>query len=434
MTTFNTIINILFSSISVFINMLAYNKLSRNSKFKLTIPRLLMIIITGVIAVINTYFNDNIIRIIVTFLMLFVCSKLVFKDDFIKTILYVLVCYILMTLYEVVLAGVFIGLNVINVSLFDKSIIIKNAFSIGIVLLVYLTCISKSFSSKINKIYKSLRNKNVIILILLFLVLIALIIADFVYTRNITKSVYICNLIIAFCFLSIFIYSIYNYFKVINEMEKSNILLNFMSKYEKMIDEQRINKHEMLNNLLYLKSIEDKNSKEYEDELNDLITTYNKKGIGIKNIYNLPSGLKGIFYYKLNGLEDKNFNININISKQISNSLKNISHDDYVILYKIVGILLDNAIESAEKTKDKIINVEIYRESNIIYIIIDNSFKGKIDINKIGNKNYSTKGNNRGLGLFIINNLLKNSNSISLEQDINNNIFTSKVIINKKKN
>ena len=434
MTTFNTIINILFSSISVFINMLAYNKLSRNSKFKLTIPRLLMIIITGVIAVINTYFNDNIIRIIVTFLMLFVCSKLVFKDDFIKTILYVLVCYILMTLYEVVLAGVFIGLNVINGSLFDKSIIIKNAFSIGIVLLVYLTCISKSFSSKINKIYKSLRNKNVIILILLFLVLIALIIADFVYTRNITKSVYICNLIIAFCFLSIFIYSIYNYFKVINEMEKSNILLNFMSKYEKMIDEQRINKHEMLNNLLYLKSIEDKNSKEYEDELNDLITTYNKKGIGIKNIYNLPSGLKGIFYYKLNGLEDKNFNININISKQISNSLKNISHDDYVILYKIVVILLDNAIESAEKTKDKIINVEIYRESNIIYIIIDNSFKGKIDINKIGNKNYSTKGNNRGLGLFIINNLLKNSNSISLEQDINNNIFTSKVIINKKKN
>ena len=217
-------------------------------------------------------------------------------------------------------------------------------------------------------------------------------------------------------------------------MEKSEQLLNFMSKYEKIIDEGRINKHEMLNNLLFLKSIEDKNSKEFNETLNDLINEYDKKGIGIKNIYNLPSGLKGIFYYKLSGLNEKGFNININISKQISSSLKKIEHKEYLILYKVIGILLDNAVEAAYKTKERIINIDIYKDNKNIIIEINNTFSNKIDFSIINDKNYSSKGKNRGLGLYIVKNLLIRSNIISLEQKLDHNYFISQIIVNKKKN
>ena len=58
-----------------------------------------------------------------------------------------------------------------------------------------------------------------------------------------------------------------------------------MSKYEKIIDEERINRHEMLNNLLMLKSFKNKNSKKYDDTINEIIKLYEKNGKEtIKNV------------------------------------------------------------------------------------------------------------------------------------------------------
>ena len=436
MSTVNTIINIFFSSLSVLINMISYGKLARR-KMNYSIKNILIIIVCGFLIVLNTNINTNLIRIITTFMLLIISSKLIFKDSFYKSIFYVLITYFLIMFYEIILSSIVLATNMVNVQTFDSSIVIKNLFSIIIVLMVLLTARNKKFNSRVNKIADKINiNKRgtIINILSILLVLISLVIIDFKYARNIDSKVYIGNIVVMVCIIAVLISCLYNYFNATNEMEKSDILLNFMTKYEKIIDEDRINRHEMLNNLLFLKSFKDKNSSEYNEALDDLVTSYNKKCVGIKNIFNLPTGLKGIFYYKLNGLDENGFNINVKISKNISNSFKSINHKDYVILYKAVGVLLDNAIEAAEKTKEKLINIDIYKEKSSIIIIIDNSFKGNVKMSKISEKNYSTKDKNRGLGLFILNNLIKDNNSIKLEQSIDNNIFTSKIIVYKKKN
>ena len=94
-----------------------------------------------------------------------------------------------------------------------------------------------------------------------------------------------------------------------------------------------------------------------------------------------------------------------------------------------MGIVIDNAIEASSKTNNKYILIDIYNDNGIV-IEISNSFKGKVDINSINDKYYSTKGKNRGLGLFIINKLIKSSN-ISYEQFINDSIFTTIIKIKK---
>ena len=58
----------------------------------------------------------------------------------------------------------------------------------------------------------------------------------------------------------------------------------------------------------------------------------------------------------------------------------------------------------------------------------------KIEYSNINDKNYSSKGKNRGLGLYIVKNLLIRSNIISLEQKLDHNYFISQIIVNKKKN
>ena len=61
---------------------------------------------------------------------------------------------------------------------------------------------------------------------------------------------------------------------------------------------------------------------------------------------------------------------------------------------------------------------------NIIFYV-ENSFLSNIDIDKIADKGQSSKGRNRGYGLFIANKLIKEKDDIVLEQHIDKNNFIS---------
>lgn len=72
---------------------------------------------------------------------------------------------------------------------------------------------------------------------------------------------------------------------------------------------------------------------------------------------------------------------------------------------RILGILLDNAIEAAAECENKIIHVSFRKEQNRrrLLVIIDNTYKNKdINVDKIYEKDFSTKSKetNSGLGLW----------------------------------
>jgi hypothetical protein len=163
----------------------------------------------------------------------------------------------------------------------------------------------------------------------------------------------------------------------------------------------------------------------------DLIKLYDKSGNSIKNISLLPHGLKGIIYYKTHDLNNKGINVTIDISKRVTNYLGKINHNDFVILCRCVPILLDNAVDACLLSNDKNLIVSIYLEKNNIIVSVENSTDRMINIEFINEKNYSTKGENRGLGLYIVNNLLSKSKKIVLKQEYVNNYFISKLIIKK---
>ena len=97
---------------------------------------------------------------------------------------------------------------------------------------------------------------------------------------------------------------------------------------------------------------------------------------------------------------------------------------------KILGIVIDNAIEACEKTKNKLLTIDSYNIKNSVIIEVTNSCKEKnIDISSLHKKGYSSKGKNRGFGLHIAHMLLKNSKHLKMEQDCVNNLFITKIII-----
>ena len=93
---------------------------------------------------------------------------------------------------------------------------------------------------------------------------------------------------------------------------------------------------------------------------------------------------------------------------------------------RVLGILLDNAIEAAKECDEKIINLEIRKESkrNRQILLIENTYNNKdVDTEKIYEKNFSTKAGNSGLGLWEIRQILKKNTNLNLFTSKNNKFF-----------
>ncbi len=427
MSLTNWIILSIATAVTLFIQICIYGEIS-NKKIKISICNILLILFCGIVITQNTYHNSSILRACLSFSILLVAELLIFKDGFRNTLVKGALTYIISIFSEVFFDIILIFTNVIDLKSIDSNIFLKVLISIIIVVVPYFVLKIKIIKRIVKSIVKS-TEKTIIPAVIILLFLISTIIIAFKNISYLSPINYIGNIIL-FVVLSILILIIlHNERKIEKEVENTRILLDFMADYEKKIDEDRLSRHELLNNLLLLKSYKNKNSKEYNDTLDNLINIYNKKSIGIKNIYKLPSGLKGIIYYKMNEVNDKNIKFNINISKQLTNNIELLDNKTYTTLCKIVSIIFDNSIEAAVKSKEKNIIVDVYEDNNAIIIDIENTFKGTVNIEKINHKNYSTKGKNRGLGLYIVNNLVKNTSNINLVQEIDKNIFITKIYV-----
>ena len=281
-TIINIFINIIFASIIIYIQVLSFKKLSCSNKIGYNINNLIVILIGGVIVFLNTSLNTSILRLIISFITILIINLYLYKYTISKTFMNVLVTYIATLFYEILLSLVVV--NFINSVDFDNSLILKNIFSLITILFVYLTCSNKYIIKAVNKYSKKLENAKFDI-IFSSSILVLLMAIDVINFKASNIEVLIYNFAIVLCVICIIIYAVYNYVKAEKELNRIEILLSFMKKYERVIDKDRILRHEILNNLLVLNSIEDKNTDEYNVMLKDLIKTYsNDSEIKSKNI------------------------------------------------------------------------------------------------------------------------------------------------------
>ena len=99
---------------------------------------------------------------------------------------------------------------------------------------------------------------------------------------------------------------------------------------------------------------------------------------------------------------------------------------------RILGILLDNAIEAAEHSNEKTINISFRRDSNNHRntILIENSYSNKdVDTEKIFEKGVTEKENHTGLGLWEIRKILSKNNNVNLYTSKTDTLFKQQLEI-----
>jgi len=403
----------------------SYSLIFNNEIQKLNVKTGIIFLFITVLTYYNTFYNYGFSKILISFLEFLIILKITYKENIKIAAIKTIILYLIGWIVETFLGLILVYFTYSSLIQINDNIIFKVLFSIlmmEVVLLMSYFLIVKKICYKIYKLMTKMFNMSLLIIIslsILVLLTYYLIISTDIYSIS---SIIILMIIL---FLLI-ILSIIQIIKTKMATDKQEILLNFMKEYEMIIDKERIDRHEMVNNLLVLKSIKNKNTKQYNKILDDILLTYQSNKTP-KGLYELPSGLKGLFYYKIYDMKNKNVEVFINVSNKIIKDLDDLDSKTLTKVCKILGILLDNAKEAACESKNKLVVIDLYKEENDIIIYIENSINedNSVDIKKMKVKGFSTKGNNRGYGLYIVNKLLGDTNKILLDQYIKDSKFIS---------
>ena len=218
--------------------------------------------------------------------------------------------------------------------------------------------------------------------------------------------------------------------KYVEVMEKYSVSLDSIKLYEDIIENNRVNNHEVRNQFLMLRGMS-KNKK-----LNTYIDSILDKNIStnedlLNKVIKIPSGgLRGLIYTKLIQMQDNNINYEIYVDKRVnSRKFSKIDSNTMIDICKIIGVFIDNAIECVSNLKKKNITIEIYVERNDVVVCITNNFEGKINLDKFGTVNYTTKGNGRGYGLRLVKEILSQNNRLKNSRELYEDNFTQNLKI-----
>jgi len=102
---------------------------------------------------------------------------------------------------------------------------------------------------------------------------------------------------------------------------------------------------------------------------------------------------------------------------------------DVTVVVRIIGNLLDNAIEQAQKMTDKTVTIAFNDIEGTLEIAVNNAIGSDFDQRKIFITGYSTKGDNRGLGLANVRELVDRKRYFHLDVEQKQETVTMTLMI-----
>ncbi|EJE12213.1 quorum-sensing sensor histidine kinase AgrC [Staphylococcus epidermidis] len=138
--------------------------------------------------------------------------------------------------------------------------------------------------------------------------------------------------------------------------------------------------------------------------------------------------IKGLITTKIIQAQEKRIPISIEVPDEIDRISMNT-----VELSRIIGIIVDNAIEASENLEEPLINIAfIDNEESVTFIVMNKCSDDIPKIHELFEQGFSTKGDNRGLGLSTLKELTDSNENVLLDTVIENGYFVQKVEINNK--
>lgn len=365
------------------------------------------------IFLINTPYN-TFVNILLSFLLI----KILFKTTIFQTLVCLIIEYTSIVLMGIIVNSsiMILGINTLNIYNIPLYKVTSSLLIYFLLFMLYKTIKFLNLNIPISE--TNSKKSTVILYFNLIIGILATSLQSYlatIYGKNIPIPISLLSIFIIFIYFCISIYSLSRTSKLeetTRDLEGEKLVNKSLTILH---DNIRAFKHDF-NNIVqaiggYITTNDMEGLKSYYSQLladcqrvNNL-TTLSPEVINNPAIYSILASK----YYKADELGIK---INLEIFLDL-NTLKIKIYE----LTRILGILLDNAIEATLDCSEKVINVIMRKDDNHHrqLIIIENSYSNKnINLDKIFEKSYSTKPNNTGLGLWEVRQILKKNNNLNL--------------------
>lgn len=404
-----------------------------NIKFK-TKQKLIYIIITGIIAVIANLFIGWPYNIVFNYATAFIILYFVMKLGFTKSTIATLFPSIVFNLVGSLLANPYLDLLNITYEQNNSIFIYRVPFNLLTYLIVFILILILKYRKVTLNILEDFDKKTKSIITINFVFGFITI-----FSQGILSSKYIDILPIEFTFfnfiflLAYFCLSFYSLAKIM-KLVTTTKKLESAEEYNKTLhilhDSVRGFKHDFDNIVTtiggYIKTNDMDGLKSYYSQLEEDCSKVNNLYVLDPDIINNP-GVYNLITAKYNEALEKGIKVNLTVLLDLNDL-----HMKIYEFARILGILLDNAIEAASECDEKILNIVFRNESknNRNIILIENTYKDKdVDIEQIFNKGVSGKQNHTGLGLWEIRQILKKNNNVNLYTNKNEKYFSQQLEI-----
>lgn len=403
------------------------------TKKKLTI----YFIVMTIISIIYTLFIPKTISSVLQLIVIPVCVAIIFRPGIIKSILVEFIPLAFIVILDLLLDKVYSIVFHLNYNLIYNIPIYRVSLILIIYFVIYLLYrILKRFHinvSIIDSLSKSRKRTLILNLLLAAFVIASEFYLGMFYNNNLPLTIVLLNIM---SLLAYFVVSITTFIKTA-QLEVTSQNLEEEKSYNKTLtilhDKIRGFKHDFDNIVQaiggYVETNDMEGLKEYYSHLQkdsarvNNLSLLNPSTINNPAIYSLLTSK--YFTAKDAGIEIENFEVFADF-KELE------KHIRIYELSRILGILFDNAIDASKESDEKVLNLWIRNEPNRNrYIIkISNSYKDKsVDTDRIYEKGFSSKGENRGLGLWEVRQFIKKSKNLNLFTTKDDEYFTQQLEI-----
>lgn len=396
--------------------------------------KIIYIFATGIIAIIATYFTSWPYNIILNYISAFLILIFVMKLTFINSLIASLFPNVIFNLVGYLLANPYLSLLNITYEQTNTIVLYRIPFSFLTYLVVFILNLVIKYRRITINILEDFDIKNKSIITLNFIFGFFNIIFQGILSVN-----YIDLLPIHFTFLnfiSLLIYFGISFLSLakIMSLAVTTKKLQSAEEYNKTLhilhDNVRGFKHDFDNIVTtiggYIKTNDMEGLRKYYFQLEEDCQKVNNLYVLNPDIINNP-GIYNLLATKYSEAEEKNIKVNLTFLFDLNDL-----HMKIYEFARILGILLDNAIEAASESEEKIINIVFRNESknNRNIILVENTYKDKnVDLNQIFSKGVSGKENHTGLGLWEIREILKKNNNVNLHTTKNEIYFSQQLEI-----
>lgn len=353
-----------------------------------------------------------------------------------------------MALYSIVIVVDYISTNLLNliwnISFDDIHHIYFTGYSLLYVAITFTLCagIRYLFIEKwhLNK-KMQLFNKSIVtgiffqMLVYIFMLVINIIYGGYVgYPDNMLQinglffTIYfVCN-----CLIFRFVYKVLlKDQKLKVQIAEQTYLKEYTEKLEALYDETRIFRHDYVNIMLTMKEyIEDEEWEKLKLYFETKIEPFYKKQdfslTQVKKLSNLEiPELKGLFFGKCLQMLYRGVDLTLDIPSKIRKI-----EMDLLDLCRVIGIFLDNAVEAAEITESKKVNVNFeYSDERVSIVIQNDTIENGLEITELCRKGITSKAGHSGLGLYEVNRILEKYENVEWLMSSENDVFEQRLII-----